>query len=196
MRDSSGTFDICPQCGVVLPCHAHPDEQPEPRERVSFAAHIMREEGTKAPPCQWCGGPHLFDTSVPSVRWNAVVRARGLPDALCLSCIVAAFAEAGESFTATLWSGSDGPFDGLPIEIRIGNQAATDAATISNENTALRARLAVIDAGIRALSEKSVSTRLIVSDHARDKRYGHNPSWVKVSDLSAVLVPISTKVDA
>lgn len=75
----------------------------------------MIELDRAAPPCQLCGGPHPFDTSVPSDRWNAVIRAKNLPDYLCLICIVQAFGEEGKSFTATLW----GDFPGqMVIEVR------------------------------------------------------------------------------
>jgi hypothetical protein len=87
------------------------------------------------PACQGCGGPHPFDTSVPSVRWNAVIRANHYPDYLCLTCIVKAFALGNESFTATLWGGF---FDGLPISVRVNDQPSIDAAAVSVENTALR----------------------------------------------------------
>lgn len=59
--------------------------------------------------CGGCGGPYLFDTSVPSALWNKVVRARGGSEYLCVACVVRRFAEARESFTAELWgSGLDG----------------------------------------------------------------------------------------
>jgi hypothetical protein len=73
--------------------------------------------------------------SVPSVRWNAVIRATHYPDYLCLTCIVKAFALGNESFTATLWGGF---FDGMPISVRVNDQPAIDAAAMSVENTALR----------------------------------------------------------
>lgn len=91
------------------------------------------------PPCARCGGPHPFDTTVPSPVWNSVIRSRGLQEYLCLTCIVEAFMCFGESFTATLWGG---PFQGgLPIEVRWHSQAATDAAKVSEENTKLRFQL-------------------------------------------------------
>lgn len=90
---------------------------------------------TAAPPCSHCGGPHPFDTSIPSPTWNAVIRAANLPDYLCLPCIVQAFVAAGESFTATLWSDT---LNGTPIEVIIGGQRAIDAARLSGENSELR----------------------------------------------------------
>jgi len=90
------------------------------------------------PPCALCGGPHPFDTTVPSVRWNHVIRRAGLPDYLCLTCIVSAFVQAGESFTAELIGGDH---HCEPIEIRTRSQNAIDAQTLSAENTTLRAQL-------------------------------------------------------
>ena len=90
------------------------------------------------PTCSQCGGPHPFDTTVPSVRWNAVIRANGLPDYLCLTCIVRAFVNAEQSFTADLVGGE---FHCVPIEIRVRSQDAVDAQAISEENTTLRWQL-------------------------------------------------------
>lgn len=89
--------------------------------------------------CGGCGGPHCFDTSVPSVVWNEVIRARGMSEYLCTSCIVKAFVQSGRSFTAQLW-GDDMP-SGIAIEVRVNEQPAIDAAKISEENTALRWKL-------------------------------------------------------
>ena len=91
------------------------------------------------PPCGGCGGPHPFDTVVPSVVWNSVIRAQGLSDYLCATCIIKAFVVKGDSFTAELW-GDDLP-PGVTIEIRVGGRIADDAAKISAENTKLRAQL-------------------------------------------------------
>lgn len=93
------------------------------------------------PPCCGCGGPHPFDTTVPSVRWNAVIRKAGLPDYLCLTCIVTAFVKAGESFTAEL-VGGEHHFE--PIEVRTRSQNAIDAQALSNENTELRATMSAM----------------------------------------------------
>lgn len=70
--------------------------------------------------CSGCGGPHEFDTSVPSELWNKVIRGGGYADYLCLTCIVAAFAHQGQDFTATLWGGN---FRGTAIEVRVVNNA-------------------------------------------------------------------------
>ena len=64
--------------------------------------------------CQGCGGPHSFDTSVPSDKWNAVIRVKGLPEFLCLTCIVREFVKARKDFTAELWGET---FNGTPIAI-------------------------------------------------------------------------------
>ena len=92
----------------------------------------------KNPPCRGCGGPHPFDTTVPSAVWNETIRAAGLPDYLCLTCIVLEFARQGKSFTADLVG------DGLsfvPISIEIDGMIARDVIVVSRENTALRQRL-------------------------------------------------------
>jgi hypothetical protein len=85
--------------------------------------------------CSRCGGPCPFDTSLPSVLWNGVIRAQGLPDYLCTTCIVRAFAKAGVSFTATLW-GDD--FGGLPIEVRVNDAVARSADLLQEDIVALR----------------------------------------------------------
>jgi hypothetical protein len=90
-------------------------------------------------PCAQCGGPHDFDTSLPSVVWNKVIRAKGLPEYLCTTCIVREFVRAGEGFTATLWGEG---FHGVPIEVSINNQNAKDAALIQEENNDYRVRIA------------------------------------------------------
>jgi len=94
------------------------------------------------PCCSGCGGPHPFDTTVPSVVWNAVIRANHLPDYLCLTCIVAAFVRVNRSFTANLIGGG---FHGIPIEVRVNGVVAQDASRISEENTRLRSALAYPD---------------------------------------------------
>lgn len=95
------------------------------------------------PTCSGCGGPHPFDTTVPSVIWNEVIRRGGLPDYLCLTCIVRAFVKVGRSFTADLVGGG---FHFEPVEIRVRSQDATDAQAISEENTKLHARILELEA--------------------------------------------------
>lgn len=104
----------------------------------------MKEESEH--PCGRCGGPYLFDTTLPSVLWNRVVRPLNGPETLCLSCIVRIFAEAAESFTATLsGTGAYYVFNGLPIEVIINGENAQDAAALGEENNRLRCRLRELD---------------------------------------------------
>jgi hypothetical protein len=58
---------------------------------------------TNYPSCQLCGGSDPYDTSIGNEKWNTVIRANGLPDFLCLSCIVREFLTRGESFSANLY---------------------------------------------------------------------------------------------
>lgn len=87
------------------------------------------------PPCALCGGPHPFDTSVPSVLWNRVVRVQGLPEYLCCTCVIATFVRAGVSFTAELYGQG---FSGAPIEIQVSHQAATTLREVNDQNCLLR----------------------------------------------------------
>lgn len=110
------------------------------------------------PPCAMCRAPYQFDTTIPSRVWNRVVRSRGLPEYLCTTCIVKVFAEAGESFTATLWGGK---FNGLAIDLRVNWKRAQDAALVSEENTRLRVQ-------IRALLDAMQDNQLISSQLQAD----------------------------
>ena len=103
----------------------------------------MTPSPEKNPPCGLCGGPHPFDTTVPSVVWNRVVRAQELPDYLCLTCIVRAFVAAGESFTAELIGVA---IETTALEVRINSRDAKDAVAVSEENTALRAHIQELEA--------------------------------------------------
>jgi hypothetical protein len=105
------------------------------------------------PACSGCGGPHAFDTSVPSHLWNRVVRASGLGDYLCTSCIVAAFVKAGEGFTAELYghapfnrkvseTADTFDFNGQAIEVRVGGQPLEVVRELRDENNRLRSALA------------------------------------------------------
>lgn len=85
--------------------------------------------------CGGCNGPHPYDTTIPSAVWNAIIRAQNLPDYLCLTCIVRAFALAGQGFTATLW---DADLKGMAVEFRIGGWVAEDAVIVQDENNRLR----------------------------------------------------------
>lgn len=90
--------------------------------------------------CDGCGGVYRFDTSIPSVLWNRVMRADGVEQAelLCIACITRVFVRSGESFTAELFG--DG-FSGIAIEVQINSEPAQDAALIQQENNELRAEL-------------------------------------------------------
>jgi len=118
-------------------------------ERPAIDMHgigLVAVEGN--PPCSRCGGPHPFDTTVPSVVWNSVIRARQLADYLCLTCIVAAFAKEGRSFTAELIGGAfTMP---ITIEVQVNGDVAQDAALISDENTTLRARIRELEEATEA----------------------------------------------
>ena len=93
--------------------------------------------------CDACDRPCAFETSVPSVLWNRVVRAQGLDEYLCAACIVRIFAKAGVSFTAELHG--DG-FNGLPIAVEINGAASTAPIELSEENNRLRVALAALRA--------------------------------------------------
>lgn len=136
---------------------AHGPNEGERHGHTTTAAEDMKPEspragGTQAAPvedapvpaqvtagiCAKCGGPHRFDTSVPSVAWNRVIRPRGHPDYLCTTCIVEAFAEAGESFTATLYGER---VSWVKLLIEVNGCSANDAHDIQEENNALRWKL-------------------------------------------------------
>lgn len=93
--------------------------------------------------CDLCMGPHAYDTSVPSVIWNETIRKIGMPDYLCLSCIVCIFAMDERSFSAVLY-GPD--LHGVPIEVQINSAAARDAVRVQEQNNELRnALLSIAD---------------------------------------------------
>lgn len=112
-------------------------ERDEYEQRVIEVENRLRTPSGNFP-CLQCGGPHDFDTSVPSAVWNATIRAKKLPEYLCLTCIVREFVREGKGFTAQLWNEE---FNGVPIEIVVNGQNANDAAEISDENTAYRVRI-------------------------------------------------------
>lgn len=120
---------------------------------------------TERPACSGCGGPHPFDTTVPSVIWNEIIRAQGLPDYLCLTCIVRAFALAGRSFTADLVGGDGAQYlEFVPIEVIVAGQPSLDAAKISDENTILRVRIRELEAALAALKQNNVQRGRTISD--------------------------------
>lgn len=112
------------------------DEHPSMPKHKALALQADKLQCAIAPPekenptCAGCGGPHPFDTSVPSVDWNRVIRSQGLPEYLCLTCIVKAFATAKESFTASLWSQQ---WDGLPIQIAFPLKGAYGEGYVRDE---------------------------------------------------------------
>lgn len=120
-------------CEADNPCRNHQVLAAE-QERL-LAGHGLPDG------CGGCGGPHRFDTSVPSVLWNRVIREQGLSEYLCTACIVREFAKAGVSFTATLWG--DG-VDGIPIAVEVNGGIATAAHELDEENSHLRAALSAI----------------------------------------------------
>lgn len=101
---------------------------------------------TDIEPCRGCGGPHPFDTQVPSPSWKRVIRDAGIPDFLCATCIVAAFTRAGEGFTAELRGQG---FDGVAVEFRVGGKVATDALELFEANRELTHRLRDTRAALR-----------------------------------------------
>lgn len=130
---------------------------PSPESIAAFAEKVAatRVEEERLG-CGGCGGPHRFDTSVPSALWNRVIRAQGLSDYLCTSCIVRAFAASGVSFTATLWG--DG-FNGLPLAVEINGEASTAAHELGEENNQLRATLISIHDCARAALDRATAPR-------------------------------------
>lgn len=56
----------------------------EHEERIKELERRLRLSSGKFP-CQQCGGPHPFDTSIPGHIWNKIIRPQGLPDYLCLT---------------------------------------------------------------------------------------------------------------
>jgi hypothetical protein len=118
----------------------------------------------RAPACRGCGGPHPFDTSVPSHLWNEVIRGHKLPDYLCPACIIAEFARRGVSFSATLWGKYKGRwFHGVPIEVRVGGRAAKVRRQLEEENNDLRASLS-------SIYDKAATTLHIVTRPRRRRR--------------------------
>lgn len=125
--------------------------------------------------CQGCGGPHSFDTSVPSVLWNAVVRKNGWADFLCIACIIKAFAAADQSFTATLWGRE---FNGLAIEVRINGQDARDVALIHEENNTLRRELERLQ---NQIAGNHIEMPVGEHEYLREAGEPHHKNYKKVS---------------
>jgi hypothetical protein len=72
---------------------------------------------------------------------------------------VAAFVRANQSFTAELVGGGFSP--PIPIEVRVREVVAQDAATVSNENTRLRADLEAAKAREEARNQREVEFKHI-----------------------------------
>lgn len=101
--------------------------------------------------CRGCGGKYAFDTVVPSVVWNEVIRAKGTPEFLCAACIIREFAKADQSFTAELWSAE---FAGLPVGIHFNCRSARTSQRVSEENTDLRRRLRAAEDACKRLNDQ------------------------------------------
>jgi len=98
---------------LVQHCSGLIDERDVANQRVLELERRMKlQHGTLF--CGGCGGPHRFDTSIPNELWNEVIRAKGISEYLCTSCIVREFALAGKDFTATLWSDD---FNGVSLAV-------------------------------------------------------------------------------
>lgn len=106
------------------------------------------------PPCQGCAGPHPFDTTIESALWNDVIRRAGLPDYLCLTCIVDAFAKAERSFTGDLCGGG---FGFVHFEFVFNGRKPEDLQLVAEQNNILR--VALRDIGHHANSVLSAVCR-------------------------------------
>jgi hypothetical protein len=128
---------------------------------IAVIAAALAVEGKKvrdALACGSCGGPHQFDTSVPSVLWNQVIRPLGISEYLCTSCIVREFAKVGVSFTAELYG--DG-FQGVPLVVSINNAEAQAAQQVQDQNNNLRSALSrIADTARETLEEACVAKAL------------------------------------
>lgn len=131
------------QAALLLEREAHRLTQEALAEAERRVAELERRAGLnngRYLPCGGCGGPHRYDTSVPSVLWNKVVRARGFSDYLCATCILEVFAKAGEgvSFHAQLYGAG---FAGTHVEVRINGKESEAVARLQDENNRLRVAL-------------------------------------------------------
>jgi hypothetical protein len=91
-------------------------------------------EENRAGVCEKCGGPYRFDTSVPSVLWNRVIRPLGW-GYLCASCVLREFALQGESFSAVL--SGDG-LDRVMVSIVVNDAESNVVEEIQQQNNFLR----------------------------------------------------------
>ncbi len=150
-------------------------------EALREAERRIRALASSAPEeqcCGQCGGPHPFDTSVPSVVWNRVIRSQGWSDFLCTTCIVRAFAQIEEGFTATLWGNE---FNGISVEFVINGQNAKDAALVQEENNALRWQIRECKDALQEEAQKALDAQLASSAPAQP---GNLPTEDLVSEDS------------
>jgi hypothetical protein len=164
---------------------------------------LVEQEKVEFLHCGSCGGPHQFDTSVPSVIWNQVIRAQGLSEYLCTTCIVREFARAGRNFTAALYGAG---FHGLPIEIQVDNAVAQDAHLIQEENNALRWKLFEAEATLaRVMQERDAECQCgLAPEHheqwtlscpVRAHREEAVKQWQRrILDLEAALVRVTQEL--
>lgn len=163
------------ECAAFLFCHDCREYREAAEARIAELERRIRLRNEGYYICGGCGGPHQFDTSIPSVVWNAVIRAKGMSEYLCTSCIVREFVLAGTSFTAELYGGA---LNGNRIELRVGGQVADDASKVSDENNALRVELAEAQAEVERLRADYWDLIMVVAEkypgetrHQTAKRY-------------------------
>lgn len=133
-------------------------------------------------PCGGCGGPHEYDTSVPSPLWNRVVREQGLSDYLCASCIVKVFARARTSFTAELYGPElDGPQ--VPhISVQINE------TPIDDSYGCLQARIRELEEELKAAQEERdrlFELRVEANDQMAVERHADINNFRAQSELKA-----------
>jgi hypothetical protein len=133
-------------------------------------ALVPLPEAAASPPCSLCGGPHRFDTTVPSVVWNEAIRAAGLPEYLCATCIIEQFAKRNESFNCELWGGA---FNGLPVAVHFNSRRARGSVRVVEENNDLRVRLSEAERACKNFKkERADRDAPRVSDETRLARTG------------------------
>lgn len=193
----------CPNCNDCWALQDRPQEAPlMPRYvrcgRCGFNAPYdtwqartdTRHTQRSGFPCALCGGPHDFDTSVPSAAWNRVIRAKGLPEYLCATCIVREFVRASEGFTAQLYNEE---FSGVPIEVVVNGKNANDAALVAHENTAYRVRIEELENGLAKERERCAE---VCDDIARSNSKGtfnDNSREVRAAEECAAAIRATTQ---
>jgi hypothetical protein len=177
--ETGSAYDECRTCGATY-WHVSTTLKESPE-------NFNVSETVKADVCQGCGGVYRFDTSVPSVLWNRVIRAQGLPEYLCTACILRAFAKAGVSFTAELCGDE---FDRLPIEFTINGAESTAVLEVQDENNDLRCSLRDVEAKlVQAEQEKAAA------NHGRKAAEDNQVRWMRLhseaeSRLSALTATV------